>query len=112
MDWTKEQIRRARERKGWSQEELAEELGVSVTSVSSWERGVARPRNLAALDGVFSGVDDSPTVKAASEAELLVELLARTEARNREARSTDDNFDITLRGAQASEEERNRRKRA
>ena len=36
-------IVRYRTAKGWTQTELAEQVGVSMTSVQSWERGV-RPR--------------------------------------------------------------------
>lgn len=38
-------LRRARERRGWSQAELATHLGVKQQSVSKWESGDARPRS-------------------------------------------------------------------
>jgi transcriptional regulator with XRE-family HTH domain len=39
-----ERLRRVRSLKGWSQAELAEELGTSFEMVSRWERGVTIPR--------------------------------------------------------------------
>lgn len=38
-------IRRARERKRWSQQRLATEIGVGARSVGRWERGEAMPRS-------------------------------------------------------------------
>jgi ribosome-binding protein aMBF1 (putative translation factor) len=50
-------IRRARERKRWSQQDLADAIGVAVRTVGSWERGEAVPRNaLGALEDVL-GMD-------------------------------------------------------
>lgn len=37
-----EKIYMLRKKKGWSQEELAERLGVSRQSVSKWESGVSQ----------------------------------------------------------------------
>lgn len=37
-----EKILMLRKQKGWSQEELAEQLGVSRQSVSKWESGVSQ----------------------------------------------------------------------
>jgi transcriptional regulator with XRE-family HTH domain len=36
-------IAKLREAKNWSQEELADELGVDKTAVSHWENGISRP---------------------------------------------------------------------
>lgn len=48
-------IRRARERKRWSQRQLADALGVGVRSVGSWERGETEPRNsIGALEEVLA----------------------------------------------------------
>lgn len=77
MRWTSDRIRSARERLGLSQGEAAERLGVSTTSVSSWERGIAVPRNLAALDDLFGEADDSVTLKRATKKQLIFELLER-----------------------------------
>src|SRR5437588_7373159 len=38
-----EQLRRARNLKGWSQAELAEQVGTSFEIVSRWERGMTVP---------------------------------------------------------------------
>jgi transcriptional regulator with XRE-family HTH domain len=45
MDITSEQIKSARERRMMTQQELADEVGVSLRTVGSWERGETVPRN-------------------------------------------------------------------
>jgi len=42
---TSEQIKSARERRQMTQQELADEVGVSLRTVGSWERGESIPRN-------------------------------------------------------------------
>jgi transcriptional regulator with XRE-family HTH domain len=50
-------IRRARERKRWTQAQLAEAVGVSARAVGDWERDVKRPLNsIGAIEHVL-GVD-------------------------------------------------------
>lgn len=49
-------IRQARERKGWSQVELAEALGLKQQSVSRWEAGESKPRS-ATLAAVTAALD-------------------------------------------------------
>ena len=50
-------IARYRKAKGWTQTDLAQELGVSMSTVQSWERGAQpRPRHLRRLAEVL-GVD-------------------------------------------------------
>jgi transcriptional regulator with XRE-family HTH domain len=39
----KPQLRQEREQRGWSQEKVAEELGVDRVTVSRWERGISLP---------------------------------------------------------------------
>ncbi len=52
------QIKEAREVAGLSQEETARRLGVSVQTVSRWERGKPiKPRDLAALKSLFASPD-------------------------------------------------------
>ena len=60
-----DQIREARERRGMSQEALAEQVGVSRQAVSKWEMGAASPslENLQFLSQVLD-------VDLASEAEI------------------------------------------
>lgn len=41
---TPEEIKSLRSRRGWSQHQLAEELGVDQATVSRTENGVAKPR--------------------------------------------------------------------
>lgn len=42
--WTLgDRIRKAREHRGWTQRELASRLGVSLRTISRWERGDHRP---------------------------------------------------------------------
>ncbi len=41
-----EEIRQAREEKHLSQEDLAEQLGVSRQAVSKWENGIALPQGI------------------------------------------------------------------
>ena len=42
-----EQLRALRRERGWSQEDLARELGVSFASISRWENGKAKPSKMA-----------------------------------------------------------------
>lgn len=36
-------IKAARLARGWTQQQLAQELGIAVMSISRWERGITRP---------------------------------------------------------------------
>ena len=42
-----EQLKALRQQHGWSQEDLARELGVSFSTVNRWENGKAKPSQLA-----------------------------------------------------------------
>ena len=43
----REKVRALRERMGWAQEELAQEIGVSLSTVQRWERQGGKPTRLA-----------------------------------------------------------------
>lgn len=47
MTMTAEEIKSLRDRLGLTQKELAEAIGVTITTVSRWEMGIARPSKLA-----------------------------------------------------------------
>lgn len=53
-------VRRLRERKGWSQEELAHKAGVHVTYLSGLERGRRNP-TLKIIEQVALALDVSPS---------------------------------------------------
>ncbi|WP_150460537.1 helix-turn-helix transcriptional regulator [Nesterenkonia ebinurensis] len=80
---TGEEIRRARQRAGWSQEELAERVGSTYRTVGNWERGKTRPdQKETVLRSVLSrywdaDVHQSVPLTAASDIELLGELARR-----------------------------------
>jgi len=47
-------IKRARERRRWTQQQLAAALGVNVKTVDNWENGRSRPRNsIGAIEDVL-----------------------------------------------------------
>jgi transcriptional regulator with XRE-family HTH domain len=48
-------LRHARQERGWSQRRLAQEVGVSHSSISSWERGssLPEPANVVDLEGAL-----------------------------------------------------------
>ncbi len=47
MEQLKEKVRELRERRGWSQEDLAREINVSLSRVQRWEKKGAKPTRLA-----------------------------------------------------------------
>ena len=47
MENIAEQLKALRRQHGWSQEDLARELGVSFSTVNRWENGKAKPSKLA-----------------------------------------------------------------
>ena len=47
MENIAEQLKSLRQQYGWSQEDLARELGVSFSTVNRWENGKAKPSRLA-----------------------------------------------------------------
>ncbi len=60
MDVLSEKIRYVRRIKGWSQENLARKLGVTLNTVQRWEMGKTKPSPLARekLQGIFREVLD------------------------------------------------------
>ncbi len=64
MDQFGRRIKTLRKTLGWSQEDLARELGVSLSTVQRWETKGGKPIRLAriALQKLLSeaGVDDAP----------------------------------------------------
>ena len=47
MEQFKEKVKALREKRGWSQEDLAREIDVSLSTVQRWERKGANPTRLA-----------------------------------------------------------------
>ncbi len=47
MGLLKEKIKELRKQKGWAQEDMAREIGVSLSTVQRWERQGGRPTRLA-----------------------------------------------------------------
>ena len=47
MEHLDEKIRELRRKKGWAQEDLAREVGVSLSTVQRWERQGGKPTRLA-----------------------------------------------------------------
>lgn len=81
VDWTPDEIRRRRNERDLSQEELADALQVSRKAVTNWENGVAEPRgkNARALDRVLGDTTTAPEVslRDASLMQLLAEIATR-----------------------------------
>lgn len=89
--WTPQKIKDRRRDAGLSQKDLAELLGVSLRSITSWEIGEAVPRNLTALDTALGqpGEDTEPAAPApgladATPIELVSALLTKIHALERE----------------------------
>ncbi len=49
MEQLREKVRALRQRMGWSQEDLAREIGVSLSTVQRWETKDSKPIRLARL---------------------------------------------------------------
>ena len=58
---TSEMIKALRSERGWSQEQMAEKLGVSRQAITKWETGVGTPdiENLAAIAQLFGVSTDA-----------------------------------------------------
>lgn len=82
-----DEIRQARERSGWTQQELAERIGVGMRTVGNWERGETVPKNrMAMLEHVLGAAEptDDP-IRLAPDGVLLAELARRAAQRDRGA---------------------------
>lgn len=81
VDWTPDEIRRRRNERGLSQEELAETLQVSRRAVTNWETGAAEPRgkSIRGLDRVLGDTSTAPEVslRGATLMDLLAEIARR-----------------------------------
>lgn len=70
-------IRRARERRRWSQQQLADQLAVSLRAVNDWENDRSRPRSsIGALEEVL-GTQLEPTQPGPDPAIAAAENLRR-----------------------------------
>lgn len=83
------EIRRERERRGWSQPHLAELVGVGPRTIGNWERGETIPKNKAArIDYVFEShplVEQRSPLADLPDIELIRELERRAAQRGRRA---------------------------
>ncbi|MDY6911447.1 MAG: helix-turn-helix transcriptional regulator [Chloroflexota bacterium] len=61
MDHLEEKVRMLRKKMGWTQEDMAQEIGVSLSTIQRWERQGGKPTRLARheLGKLFSkiGID-------------------------------------------------------
>lgn len=81
-----EKIKLLREKKDWTQHELAEKLGVTASSVSQWENGMKEPRmgmiqKIADLFNVTLSFLIEDTASYDPDALIITELLERPEYR-------------------------------
>ena len=92
---TGQQLRRARERRGWTQEELAAQLGVTFRSVGNWERGEVPANRQERIRQVLGGdLEEDPNqsgnpLASYSNLALANELLRRLEMTERREPSDD-----------------------
>ena len=47
MEQSKEKVKALRQKRGWTQEDLAREIGVSLSTVQRWEKQDTKPTRLA-----------------------------------------------------------------
>ena len=92
---TGRQLRRARERRGWTQEELAAQLGVTFRSVGNWERGEVPANRQERIRQVLGGdLEEDPDqsgnpLASYSNLAWASELLRRLETAERRESSDD-----------------------
>ena len=102
---TGDQIKNARQRAGWSQEELAAKVGVSMRSIGNYERGASIPRNrMPVLEEVLAPYvgGTGPTLTAASDAQLLAEIARRFDRGNERQENDRGNTTPTTRAEASS----------
>ena len=62
MEYLKEKVKELRQKRGWAQEDLAREIGVSLSTVQRWEKQGGHPTRLPrkALTLLFqdAGIED------------------------------------------------------
>ena len=86
-------IKRARERKRWSQRELAGRVGVDRKTIDNWENGRTTPRSSIGALGEVPGValhQDGITIDEVQAAADRAEALARKLAEQRRSGNDDD----------------------
>ena len=80
VEWTPQEIKSRRAAKGWDQNQLAAELGVSRRAITNWETGQAEPRgeNRRRLDAILG---DTPqpdiSLQGATDAQFIAEMARR-----------------------------------
>jgi len=83
VKWTAEEIRSRRRAKDWSQDDLAQALGVHKRSVTNWESGASKPQ-AGNIDALEHALGDAPvpevTLSGASNLQFVSELARRLEA--------------------------------
>jgi transcriptional regulator with XRE-family HTH domain len=80
VEWTPQEIKNRRLAKGWDQDRLATELGVSRRAITNWETGSADPRgkNRRRLDDVLGDTPQPETsLQNATDAQFIAELARR-----------------------------------
>ena len=65
MDLLGDKLRHCRHAKGWTQEQLARNLGVSWNTVQRWESGKTKPSPLA-MEKLRIWLDDTPNQNQAA----------------------------------------------
>lgn len=108
-------IKRARERRRWTQRQLASALGVSVKTIDNWENDRTEPRSSAgALEEVL-GIDlNGPQPPSDSDAEALEKLerdaeLLREQIRLLRERMKSERLRLRLDHGKEKDEEARRR---
>ena len=107
-------IRRARERKRWTQRQLAQALGVNVKTVDNWENSRTHPRNsVGALESVLGiSLDDEAAAAPLDDLRPLDEWEAEVAGRPSMLDEDKRWAIISSRAARAEDVRRRRERRA